>query len=291
MKVFMFHYVKPFSNYHHFNLKSFEKIILYMKQNYNIISLKEYDELIMNNKVILNDCVMLTFDDGTIDHYKYVFPILKKYGCSGLFFVTSSVENKVLDIQIIHKLLEFVSIDILYDELKLILSQKKISINEFEINNSLDDGKVAIFKQLLQFKLPDNIRNELLMYFSEKYKIKIDPKHYYISIDKMKKMKSDNMYFGIHTCTHPRLSLVTKELQKKEIENNLKFLQRYNLIDKNLYSIAFPYGSYSKDTIDIMKELNIKYGFKANSEPSDFNCSRLLIDRIDCNVLRGVINE
>jgi len=33
---------------------------------------------------------LLTFDDGTLDHYEVVLPILARYGCHGVFFVPSS---------------------------------------------------------------------------------------------------------------------------------------------------------------------------------------------------------
>ena len=291
MKVFMFHYVKPFSKYYYFNLELFEKAINYLTQNYHVISLRQYDNMISKNQIIPDDYVMLTFDDGTIDHYKYVYPVLKKYGCSGLFFITSSVvNNKMLDIHIIHKLLEKESIDILFEELNNMLIKEKLKIEEFEADKSLDEKKTALFKQLLQSKLPEDIRNKLLKNLSKKYKIDIDSKKNYISVEEMKEMKEAGMFFGIHTCSHPRLSLLKKEDQMIEIKNNISFLKKNDLIEEDLYSIAFPYGSYNKDTLEVMKQLNIKYGFKANEDKDDDSIKINLIDRIDCNILKEIIS-
>jgi peptidoglycan/xylan/chitin deacetylase (PgdA/CDA1 family) len=36
---------------------------------------------------------ILTFDDGTIDHYEKVAPILKQHGCQGVFFIPTSRLN------------------------------------------------------------------------------------------------------------------------------------------------------------------------------------------------------
>ena len=291
MKVYMFHYVKPFSNYYHFDLNEFEKAIQYLKENNHIISLKELDEMEKNNQRIPEDCVMLTFDDGTLDHYQYVYPILKKYNCSGLFFIPSCTYNKKkLDIQIIHQLLENHSIDILYEDLIKQLKKHKINIEDYSIDSNLDDKKNALFKQLLQYKLPSNIRTKLLRYFQKKYEISKDVSHTYMSIRNLKQMKKDGMYFGLHTNTHPRLALLPAEEQKKEIEENLDSLRKSHLIEKDLLSLAFPYGSYNKDTLNITNDLNIKYGFKVDSKESNEESGGvMLVDRLDCNILREVL--
>ena len=50
MKTYMFHYVKPFSNYYHYDLEQFEKTIKYLKDNFQIISLKDYNKIVNSNK-------------------------------------------------------------------------------------------------------------------------------------------------------------------------------------------------------------------------------------------------
>lgn len=293
MKVFMFHYVKPFSDYYHYDLNLFEKTIKYLNNNYHIISLKDYDNMINQNIKVSNNCVMLTFDDGTTDHFQYVYPILKKYHCSGLFFVSSCIDTKkMLDIQIIHQLLEFNKIEILLNDLKEQLNNYNIDINVYNVNKTLDSNRIALFKQLLQYKLPLQLRKKLLNYFSKKYNVSLDVEKNYITLEEMRIMKRHNMFFGIHTITHPRLELLSKDLQKFEIYSNMNYLITNKLIEKDLCSIAFPYGSYNSDTIDIMSDLNIKYGFKVDNKKSDIGLEKIvLIDRIDCNLLKEAIDE
>lgn len=280
MKIYMFHYVKEYSNYYYFDKKRFEEIVKYFSKKYNVISLKDYryiDKKSDNN-------IMFTFDDGTLDHYENVYPILKKYNCSGLFFITSSIitENP-LDIQIIHKLLEKVSLDELYSELCNQIKYYDIDINKLFLKKTLDNNKMAFFKQMLQYILPEKVRKDILLLLTKKYEIDTDTNHIYIGIDKLKKMKKNGMYFGIHTVSHPRLSLLNYDKQKEEIYNNMNFLLKEKLIDNDLKCIAFPYGDYDNNTIKIMKELDINYGFKIDNIKSDYD---FLIGRIDCNVLR-----
>lgn len=293
MKVYMFHYVKPCSNYYHYDLSLFEATIKYLKSKYKIISLKDYDNLLKNKENISDEYVMLTFDDGTKDHFEYVYPILKKYKCSGLFFIPSCISTgKMLDIQIIHQLISKVGIDILYNDLMMVLKEKEIKLHDYKIDDSLDNGKMAMFKQLLQYKLSPMIRRDILYYFSKKYNLSTDVYLNYITIDEMKKMKKNNIFFGIHTNTHPRLSTLPQKEQFNEINGNMKFLIDNNLIDSDLLSIAFPYGSFDKNTLCVMEKLNIKYGFKVNDAKSGEIIKTIkLIDRLDCNLLKEEVYE
>lgn len=280
----MFHYVKTDFNYYHYDLNLFEETIKYLSKKFKIISLKEYDNFNKNKCEIKDKCVMLTFDDGTLDHYKNVYPILKKYGCSGLFFIPSSVFNKkVLDIQIIHQLLLKIDAKILLKE--LLIELKKNNIN-FE--NNCEENSEAVFKQLMQYKLKYEYRKKMLAYFINKYNISTCVEDYYMNIEQLKEMKKHNMFFGIHTDTHPRLDILTKDEQLKEIKNNKKYLLENNLIEKSIISIAYPFGKYNEETLDILKKEHIKYGFRIGGKESN---NSLLINRIDCKNLSEEVNE
>lgn len=287
MKIIMFHYVVPSFNYYHFDLSLFEKIIKKLVSQYKVISIKEFDYFVKNNQKLDDNYFMLTFDDGTIDHYKYVYPILKKYNCSGLFFIPSSFKNKkVLDIQLIHNLISLVSIDELISDITYFCQKFNFDIMKFNENilYKLKDEKISFVKSLLQYKIPENIRIKLLDYLCDKYKISKNVNDYYMNEIQMKEMKNNNMFFGIHTVNHKRLEKLNKKNQYYEIKNNLFDLQSFELLDKNLYVIAYPFGSYNDETISILKELNFAYGFKVNETNK---ISNLEINRIDCNCLKG----
>ena len=216
--------------------------------------------------------------------YKLVYPILKKHNCSGLFFIPSSIFNKkILNVQILHQLLALDKFDEMYDFLISELRSINYSMDDIKLNNSLDNNNVALFKQLLQYILPFEIRTKILEKLMKKYNISNDVKNFYIDVEDLKEMKQNGMYFGIHTITHPNLKLLNYEEQFVEINENLKQLKNNKLIEDELLSISYPYGLYNKDTLKIIKQLNIKYGFKAHvtNKKSNFE-----IDRIDCNILK-----
>lgn len=284
MKVYMFHYVVPKMNYHHFDSNLFEEKIKELSSKYHIISYQEFVNA-MNQNVKLNDnYIMLTFDDGTVDHYKYVYKILKKYNLSGLFFVPSCIFNKkVLDIQLIHKLVSLKNFNDVYNDLINKVKEINFDFDAISLIKTFDDNKSALFKQLLQYLLEEKDRKRILKYLVEKYNISVNVDDYYMSIDMIKKMKNANMYFGLHTSNHPRLAFLNKKQQENEIKENLNFMLSNDIVDEEMISIAYPYGSYNSDTLEVLKKLNIKYGFKVNL---DGNTSDLEIGRIDCKFLK-----
>lgn len=58
--------------------------------NFNVISLSEFYKMIQTSAPANYKTVVLTFDDGYADSYYYAYPILKKYGFSGTFFLICS---------------------------------------------------------------------------------------------------------------------------------------------------------------------------------------------------------
>lgn len=95
----------PILNYHHVaqlpasgsardyyvSPQMFEKQMEYLKaKNYKTLSIQEFYDLLKTGKNPTQKSVLITFDDGNSDNYKYAFPILKKYGLVATFFVTSN---------------------------------------------------------------------------------------------------------------------------------------------------------------------------------------------------------
>jgi hypothetical protein len=57
----------------------------------------------------------------------------------------------------------------------------------------------------------------------------------------------------------------------------------------NIKAIAYPFGSYNRETLEILKSLKIDLGFTINKKLGLNNS--LEIERIDCNVLKSERKE
>lgn len=49
---------------------------------------------LLQNRTPAQGSYILSFDDGTSDHYDAVFPLLQKHGCQGIFFIPTAKLNK-----------------------------------------------------------------------------------------------------------------------------------------------------------------------------------------------------
>jgi peptidoglycan/xylan/chitin deacetylase (PgdA/CDA1 family) len=66
----------------------FERQLVYLAdEGYETISLYQLYDALMNGAPLPPKPIVLTFDDGYIDHYAYVFPALRRHNMIGTFFI------------------------------------------------------------------------------------------------------------------------------------------------------------------------------------------------------------
>jgi len=98
LPILMFHYIKdvPADSPDQFGYKlsfspdKLEQFLIFFKEN-NIETLTFWDlkDIIENKRPFPEKAIILTFDDGHIDHYQNAFRILKKHNMKGVFFIIS----------------------------------------------------------------------------------------------------------------------------------------------------------------------------------------------------------
>jgi peptidoglycan/xylan/chitin deacetylase (PgdA/CDA1 family) len=95
--IFMYHQIAPvpagqnqFKSGLYVDPLDFEKQMAYLvKNNYKTISAQEYANILKTGKNPTQKTTMLTFDDGVLNQYTTGYPILKKYGLTGVFYIIS----------------------------------------------------------------------------------------------------------------------------------------------------------------------------------------------------------
>lgn len=273
----MYHYVREisvssFPNIKGLEFKSFINQLDYLTSKYSIIS---YNDLLSSRKGIdlpKNSC-LLTFDDGYLDHFKYVLPELEKRKIKGLFFppVTTTLNVKILDVNKIHFILASVDNDeILVSLLKKLLLEFQIKEDyikacsaKFAVPNRFDTANTIFFKRMLQHVLPEDLRNKIcdIMFYKFVSKDQIDFSHnLYMSKNQLKELISLGHSVGSHTYDHPWLDKLSNDEQEKEIDKSLDFLFSLG-IEKDGWCIAYPYGAFNLKTLEIIKQKGCAYGF------------------------------
>jgi len=77
-----------------FSPEKLEQFLIFFKKN-NIETLTFWDlkDIVENKRQFPKKAIILTFDDGYLDHYQNAFRILKKYNLKGVFFIISNMPN------------------------------------------------------------------------------------------------------------------------------------------------------------------------------------------------------
>jgi len=298
----MYHYVRPVKNSTHPKLSAlefveFKRQIDYFCHNFNIIAGDDFLNIISSKKIPKKPSFVLTFDDGFLDHYEYVFPYLKHKRVLGYFYPTTKTikgEN-VLDVHKIHFFLEKEQNrkKILKEIDDILFNKKKIKIDNLDTKDihlnkrTYDDKDTFLIKALLRHILSIEDRKFIV---DELFKTIVDEdshsfaKKIYMNEDNVKEMVSENMIFGVHGSDHVRWDLLTKNEQKKEINDTLTFYNQLKLNTNNI-SVCYPYGSYNKDTMELLKNLNVSFGLTTghgNVDANNIN-NKFELPRFDTN--------
>src|ERR1700761_8224796 len=76
-------------NNRHLPASEFEKTIKYLKETYNIVSLKDIFTIYRDNIPTKKRTIALTFDDGYINNFDIALPILKRNNVPATFYLIS----------------------------------------------------------------------------------------------------------------------------------------------------------------------------------------------------------
>lgn len=274
MYVIMYHYVRKIKDSRYPGIKGleldyFRQQLSFLKENgFEFVTLKDVVE---NN--ISEKSVLLTFDDGYVDHYTNVFPILEQNGISGVFSMPGKIlqEKKVLDVNKIHYTLASANVLELRDKLlqrmdyyrggEFDYADNQTIYDKLAVASRFDDKDTIFVKRALQVELPEKLRNiitdELFREFvTDNEAAFVD--ELYMSMDQIKTMKRHGMDFGIHGYDHYWMNHLTKDEFENDITSALDVFD--GIIDGKDWCCCYPYGSYSDGVIEIAKQMGATSG-------------------------------
>ncbi len=105
LTVIMYHYIRelPYTRYPEIKAlltSEFKEQLAYLKRHYTFVTVEDCINALQNESDLPIGACLLTFDDGYIDHFASVFPILDKNRIQGCFFPPANaiLSHKVLDV-------------------------------------------------------------------------------------------------------------------------------------------------------------------------------------------------
>lgn len=300
--IVMYHYVRDLKNSRYPEIKGldyklFKQQIQFFSENFHVIKMEELIEHYTNGYKLPDNAMLLTFDDGYIDHYTNVFPVLMEYKMQGSFFVPAKTfkEGHLLDVNKIHFILASTSIDILCKELfeqldfyrkgKWDYPSNEELFAQYAVTNRFDSKETIFFKRVLQMALPEELRGIISTNIFKKYvgiSEEVMAHELYLNYDHMRMMKKSGMFFGIHGYEHYWMN----KLQPQELINdiNLALECMSDLIDEKSWVINYPYGSYSDEVISTIQDKGCILGLSTDVRIADLDSdNRFALPRLDTN--------
>jgi peptidoglycan/xylan/chitin deacetylase (PgdA/CDA1 family) len=220
--------------------ETFEKHLQFYKKYFNVISVddfyhKRFDPARFN--------VCLTFDDGFANNYHYVLPLLNQYQLPATFFVTAIREEGSA---------------ILWNDFLTISSVTGPQEITFRDELFIKQKHKTYFSASTGRTLADCLRDQTFPAKKEFMELMEPlaanctsaPEDYWLQMttEEIKKAsESPFVTIGSHGYYHNDLARIPVDELRKELRGSRSFLEK--TIQKPVTQIAFPYGSYSTNTV------------------------------------------
>jgi len=250
--------------------------------------------------------IVLTFDDGTRDHYEHVFPILQQRGLSGLFGVISgpALGTPMPNVHLIHWLLSQQSDAETWAELVSRFGETRLGTAEDAARlYKRDTGLRGRVKLALNFALPYADAAEYLG--AAVRRLGETPaglaQQWYLSPDEIAAMYACGMEFAVHAHRHRPYAAPAERFYQDELEPCAAWLTRIIGARPRFYIAAFG-GSQAhptagrgdvRDLAVLLGAGEYRHGFLTERGTEPAPPWQFFLKRLECADLppRGVVGR
>jgi len=305
LTVVMYHYVRRLAESRYPEIKGLERELFieqlrYLKRFYTPVSGSDVIEALKGSTALPSNAVLLTFDDGYLDHFTTVFPLLLREKMSGIFFPPAScvLDGKLLDVNKIHytlasvpdksKLVAAIDSAVLELQTEYDLDTPVTYKARYAIASRFDTAEVIYIKRMLQVGLPLHVREMIADRLFAQF-VSIDQRAFarevYMDLDQIRCMVHSGMMVGSHGFNHVWLDQLGPQEQEKEIDGSLAFLQQVGVPTQD-WIMCYPYGAWSQSLVSLLRARGCAMGFTTEVSLANLDaCDPLLLPRLDTNDL------
>ncbi|HEX2972812.1 MAG TPA: polysaccharide deacetylase family protein [Tepidisphaeraceae bacterium] len=306
LTIVMYHYVRDvertaFPGIKARSVAAFRGQLDYIRRHYRLVTAAELAQACSDTAATLpSNAALLTFDDGYIDHYSVVAPILADLGLSAVVAPVGKavLEGKVLDVNKIHFILAAMQdrIDQVVAELFALLDRYRdtwgLEANQAYWSrlaqpNRFDPAEIIFLKRMLQRDLPIELRNVLVDSLFRRY-VTADEHAFaaelYMNLDQLRELSRAGIGIACHGYDHLWLGTLSQPQQVQQIRRSLDFL---SLVTDTAagWIFTYPYGSHSPALLDLAREHGCIAGFTTDVAIASSRHNPLLLPRLDTNDL------
>ena len=231
---------EPEINKNPYRTKSaFTEDIVFIKNNFNVLSLKEFLEINNKGGKFPERSLLITFDDGLAIQYNHMYPILKSHNIPATFFLNNAfIDNRDLHYErkiyiILRKLNELQDNSV---ERKISKAVSKDYSDEFNLKNFIHKLEYNSKNTL------DTVADELGISFADY----LNENKIYLTTQQIDSMLRNNMTIGGHSIDHPDFTELSLEDQVNQTLSCMNDLVSTFHLDYKAF--AFPYNDRALDT-------------------------------------------
>ncbi len=288
----MFHH---FHDAHHpagqgaLSADEFYDMIQWLQGAYTLLPARDYLDRALSGQLRDND-ICLTFDDNLLCQRDVALPVLQDLGLTAFWFVYSSILDgtpEPLEIYRHFRTTRFDDIDDFYNAFFNAVNATDPDAIPADFNPSAylcafpfytDNDRT--FRYLRDEILGPDRYHAIMRQMMADATIDIPAlaRDLWMTPDHLRNLQSADHIIGLHSHTHPtRLERLSPKQQAEEYLTNLLTLSR--LLGRRPITMSHPCNSYNHHTLNLLREMNILLGFRANRAPGRW--SNLEIPRED----------
>jgi peptidoglycan/xylan/chitin deacetylase (PgdA/CDA1 family) len=303
--IVMYHYVRDLRRSRYprikgLDLEDFRGQLAFFERHYNVIGAAELLDAVKRDEPLPPRALLLTFDDGYIDHFTYVFPLLSERKWSACFFpvAETATGNKVLDVNKIHfilaateqpqKLVERVMQTVEVRRAELNLDAPRQYWERCSGDSRYDTPEVTFVKRMLQRELPESLRASLVDELFRDW-VTADEAAFaqelYMSPTQLRCMIRFGMTVGNHGAGHYWMNKLSAAEQEREVDASLEFLRSLSISERD-WLMCYPYGGVDERLQSLVARRGASLGFATTVGIADLRSDHALtLPRLDTNDL------
>lgn len=305
--IVMYHYVRDLARSRYPEIKGltteqFERQLRHIRVRHTPIRMEDLLSAVTKDTPLPGNACLLTFDDGYMDHFLTVFPLLDRYGIQGSFFPPARTvkEFRVLDVNKIHFILASVNdkgriVSRLFAALDDLRRDHPLEGNEeyfgkYAIPGRFDTAEVIFIKRMLQRHLPESVRSMIIDRLFSEFVSRDEEafaRELYMDKDQIRCMHRHGMFFGSHGASHYWMDSLPPPEQEREVEASLELLADIG-VEPDRKVFCYPYGGYNRSLVEILRARGFRLALTADPEIASLDThDPLALPRVDANDLPG----
>jgi peptidoglycan/xylan/chitin deacetylase (PgdA/CDA1 family) len=241
----------------------------WLQARFDIIDGATAERAVRSGQGFERPTALLTFDDGFVDHYEHVFPILRDRGIGGIFFIagqTLRTEPTLLNVHKTHFLLSHLGANRFSEEVAAALEHEGVETRAGDREGvyRYDEAPDIRIKRILNYEAPYPVADRVLAdIFARHLGDSVAfARSLYLSAGQIREMAQGGMTFGFHTESHPVLSRLDAAAQRAELQDGPQLVA--GLTGQQSVSFCYPYGfshTYNADTLSALAACGYSMAF------------------------------